>query len=47
VFLPRYNDQSLYERLSQQPEGRVTFTGIHYPWPSGGPTFFHDFAQQR
>jgi hypothetical protein len=34
VFLPRYNDHDLYERLARQPEGRdVTSSGIHYPWP--------------
>ena len=42
VFLPRYNDCGLYDRLAEHPETRVKFSGIQYPWPVGGPTFFHD-----
>jgi hypothetical protein len=42
VFLPDYNDHTLYERLAQHPDTNVNFTGKQYPWPTGGPTFFHD-----
>jgi hypothetical protein len=42
VFLPRYNDHEFYARLAKQPAGMVTFSGKQYPWPSDGPTFFHD-----
>ena len=43
VFLPRYNDNSLYQRLAEQDERVVaTLSGEEYPWPEGGPTFLHD-----
>jgi hypothetical protein len=44
VFLPRYNDRELYDRLARQPDTNAMFNGIEYPWPSKGPTFFHDHA---
>ena len=46
VFLPRYNDRGLYARLAGQSDGTVTFSGKQYPWPSSGPTFFHDQPQE-
>jgi len=45
VFLPHYNDRTLYERLAQlaqHPEVQLTFEGKTYPWPTDGPTFLHD-----
>ena len=42
VFLPRYNDRELYARLATHPETTVKMSGLHYPWPTKGPTFFHD-----
>jgi hypothetical protein len=42
VFLPRYNDHTLYERLAEQPDTSATLSGLQYPWPRSGPTFFHD-----
>jgi hypothetical protein len=42
VFLPRYGDRELYARLVEHPETTVSMSGIQYPWPSKGPTFFHD-----
>ena len=39
---PGDNDPEFYARLGEQPAGFVTFTGKQYPWPVGGPTFFHD-----
>jgi hypothetical protein len=44
VFLPRYNDDTLYQRLAEHPETKVNFEGKQYPWPVGGPTFWHDHA---
>ena len=44
VFLPRYSDRELYARLAGHPDTKVTFDVLQYPWPSDGPTFFHDFA---
>jgi hypothetical protein len=44
VFLPRYGDSGLYERLGAEGEHvQVTFSGKGYPWPAGSPTFFHDW----
>ena len=46
VFLPRYGDGGLYERLGAEGEHvEVTFSGKGYPWPVGEPTFFHDWAK--
>jgi hypothetical protein len=45
MFLPRYNDHALYERLAEHPDTNVQINGTHYPWPNDGPTFFHDQAQ--
>ena len=42
LFLPRYNDPTLYARLAEQPETTANLSCIQYPWPGGGPTFFHD-----
>jgi hypothetical protein len=42
IFLPRYNDRELYERLATHPDTNVQATGKEYPWPTNGPTFFHD-----
>jgi HNH endonuclease len=42
VFLPRYGDHGLYARLAEHPETTVSMSGIQYPWPTNGPTFFHD-----
>jgi hypothetical protein len=42
VFLPRYGDHTLYERLAGHPETNVSFEGKQYPWPSDGPTFLDD-----
>lgn len=42
IFLPRYNDRDLYTRLGQHPQGHVLASVKEYPWPSSGPTFFHD-----
>jgi hypothetical protein len=42
VFLPRYGDHGLYARLAEHPETTVSISGIRYPWPTNGPTFFHD-----
>ena len=44
VLLPRYGDAEFYARLAKQPAGMVTFTGSQYPWPTNGPTFFHDVS---
>jgi len=44
VFLPRYGDAELYNRLAEQPSGDVKFNGIIYPWPTG-PLFLHDSAK--
>ena len=45
MFLPRYGDRELYERLGAEGEHvEVTFSGTGYPWPAGEPTFFHDLA---
>ena len=46
VFLPRYNDHGFYERLAAYSPTleRTSFQGTQYPWPSHGPTFFHDLA---
>jgi hypothetical protein len=43
VFLPRYGDHDFYAGLATQSAGQVNFSGKQYPWPSSGPTFFHDF----
>ena len=47
IFLPRYGDGTLYERLAGY-EGGVseTFRGKVYPWPVGGPAFLHDYHSQ-
>ena len=45
VFLPRYNDHDLYRKLPVQPDTAATWSGKEHPWPSRGPTFFHDFYQ--
>jgi hypothetical protein len=45
VFLPRYNDHALYERLAAHPETQATLNARQYPWPSSGPMFLHDFAR--
>ena len=42
VFLPRYTDRDLYGRLAEHPNTSVTWSAIEYPWPTRGPTFFHD-----
>ena len=42
VFLPRYNDRHLYDRLVSQPDTNLSFKVLEYPWPAAGPTFFHD-----
>lgn len=45
VFLARYGDRGLYDRLGAEAEhSQLEFQGVQYPWPTGGPTFFHDFA---
>jgi hypothetical protein len=41
IFLPRYNDFTLYQRLAEHPETEVTLSGIEYPWPTR-PVFLHD-----
>jgi hypothetical protein len=41
VFLPRYGDGELYDRLAAQPSGEVTLTGDSYDWPTQ-PLFLHD-----
>jgi hypothetical protein len=53
VFLPRYNDHGLYDRLAADSEQigagpmRGEFSGLAYPWPKSGPVFFHDHAKPR
>jgi hypothetical protein len=42
VFLPRYNDRTLYERLAEHPDAHVTFAGKQLPWPVDGPMFLGD-----
>jgi hypothetical protein len=42
MFLPRYNDNRLYERLMAQPPGPVKWTGKQIPWPTAGPVFSRD-----
>jgi hypothetical protein len=42
VFLPRYNDHHLYDRLAEYPDTSARMSGIQYPWPAKGPTFLHD-----
>jgi hypothetical protein len=50
IFLPRYNDHGLYDRLADDSArvgaGPMTgdFSGVEYPWPTDGPLFFHDHA---
>lgn len=46
VFLPRYNDHGLYERLRLHGEEvSAVFKGKEYPWPTEGPTLFHDLGR--
>ena len=41
VFLPRYGDAELYNRLADQPAGDVKFHGTLYGWPTR-PLFLDD-----
>jgi len=41
IYLPRYGDMMLYERLAAHPNTNVVLKGLEYPWPSG-PVFMHD-----
>jgi hypothetical protein len=42
IFLPRYNDPNLFNRLAHHPETQVDLRVRQYPWPTSGPLFLHD-----
>lgn len=43
VFLPRYGDHDLYDRLMREAGGvDVTCSGKEFLWPTDGPTFLGD-----
>jgi hypothetical protein len=42
VFLPRYGDLALYERLTEHSGMSGIIRAKAYPWPSDGPLHTHD-----